>query len=234
MAASSFFLVAALLAVCIPSAVAGLGLDVSSSYSTSSWSCWRNVNSGFNVAIVRAGRSSGTVDPNAAQSLKNAQAAGYAYRHVYIFPCAHSGCPSAASQANNVIDNLRGAGAPFSKVWIDVEGPVGTYWTSSTSTNQQFLINMIGALKGKGLTTAQIGIYTSKSQWPSIMGSADFHSYALWYAHYDGVFDFSDFSSFNGWTTPCMKQYAGNQALGCNGGSTPAADKNYYSSTSCF
>lgn len=48
-----------------------------------------------------------------------------------------------------MIDNLRNTGAPFSKVWIDVEGPVGTYWTSSTATNQQFLINMIGALKGK-------------------------------------------------------------------------------------
>jgi GH25 family lysozyme M1 (1,4-beta-N-acetylmuramidase) len=234
MAASVLLLVAAIVTISIPGAFAGLGLDVSSSYSTTAWNCWQAVNSGFNVAVVRAGKSTGAVDTAAPQSLKNAQAAGYAYRHVYIFPCAHSGCPSASTQATQMIDYLRNNGAPFTKVWIDVEGPASTYWTSNTATNEQFLINLIGGLKSKGLTTSQIGIYTSKSQWQPIMGTADFHSYALWYAHYDGNFNFNDFVAFNGWTTPCMKQYAGDQTIGCNGGATAGADKNYYSSTSCF
>jgi hypothetical protein len=48
-----------------------------------------------------------------------------------------------------MIDYLRNNGAPFTKVWIDMEGPASTYWTSNTATNEQFLINLIGGLKSK-------------------------------------------------------------------------------------
>eukprot|EP00245_Coleochaete_scutata_P002252 TRINITY_DN12961_c1_g2_i1.p1 TRINITY_DN12961_c1_g2~~TRINITY_DN12961_c1_g2_i1.p1 ORF type:complete len:263 (-),score=31.73 TRINITY_DN12961_c1_g2_i1:544-1239(-) len=222
-----------LLLVCtsLRGVLGGLGLDVSQAYSTGSWRCWKSINPGFTLAVVRAYRSSGVVDANAVQSLKNAHAAGYLYKHVYMFPCATGGgCPTAATQVNSMITNLKNGAAPFSKVWIDVEGT----WTSSTTTNKNFLIAIIGALKARGYTTTQIGIYTSKSQWVPIMGSADFHSYALWYAHYDGVFNFNDFVSFNGWTNPSIKQYMGDQTVTCSGVRTPGADKNYFSSTAGF
>lgn len=49
-------------------------------------------------------------------------------------------------------------------------------------------------------------MYTSDSQWGPIMGDySGASSYPLWYAHYDGLPTFSDFSPFNGWSSPAMK-----------------------------
>ena len=36
----------------------------------------------------------------------------------------------------------------------------------------------------------------------AVAGGAE---YPLWYAHYDGVPDFSDFKGFNGWAHPAIK-----------------------------
>lgn len=66
----------------------------------------------------------------------------------------------------------------------------------------------MNALKNKGKI---VGIYGSKSQWQTIMGSAtacsNFKTLPLWYAHYDGSASFSDYSSyaFGGWTKPSIK-----------------------------
>ena len=55
--------------------------------------------------------------------------------------------------------------------------------------------------------------------WNQIMGNKDacaqFSNYPLWYAHYDGKQDFSDWQAnkFGGWTTPAIKQYAGDSVL---------------------
>ena len=48
----------------------------------------------------------------------------------------------------------------------------------------------------------------SASQWQPIMGSSwtGGSSYPLWYAHYDNNPSFSDFTAFNGWSSPAMKQ----------------------------
>jgi hypothetical protein len=47
--------------------------------------------------------------------------------------------------------------------------------------------------------------------WNQIMGGADrcnkFMDHPLWYAHYDGVQNFSDFKPFGGWTKPYAKQF---------------------------
>jgi hypothetical protein len=52
----------------------------------------------------------------------------------------------------------------------------------------------------------KIGVYTSDSQWVPIMGSYSGGSeFPLWYAHYDGIPDFDDFSPFNGWKHPARK-----------------------------
>jgi hypothetical protein len=49
------------------------------------------------------------------------------------------------------------------------------------------------------------------------MGAPDrcprFTSLQLWYAHYDNVPNFSDFTPFGGWTVPSMKQYKGTTAV---------------------
>lgn len=45
------------------------------------------------------------------------------------------------------------------------------------------------------------------------MGGADkctfFGHLPLWYAHYDHIANFSDWTEFGGWSVPTIKQYAG-------------------------
>ena len=60
-----------------------------------------------------------------------------------------------------------------------------------------------------------MGIYSSHYCWPEIVGSGwDLGGeYPLWYAHYDGKPNFSDWNvtekPFGGWTSPTIKQYGG-------------------------
>ncbi len=75
------------------------GVDVSSSVSTSHWSCLKS--SGYDFMIVRAYRSIGSPDPNAADTLRNAQAAGFSYCDVYLFPC-----PKCSKSASNQVNEM--------------------------------------------------------------------------------------------------------------------------------
>ena len=63
--------------------------------------------------------------------------------------------------------------------------------------------------------------------WQQIMGGVkncpQAASVQLWYAHYDGKPDFSDFNPFGGWNKPSIKQFQGDVTL-CGAG----VDKNYY------
>lgn len=47
--------------------------------------------------------------------------------------------------------------------------------------------------------------------------------YPLWYPHYDGSPSYSDFVPFGGWTSPSMKQFAGDSWI-CN----VEVDQNWY------
>lgn len=53
-----------------------------------------------------------------------------------------------------------------------------------------------------------INIFGSKTACTSV---ATGHN--LWYAHYDGVANFNDFSPFSGWSKPSMKQFAGDTTV---------------------
>lgn len=70
------------------------GIDIALATSTSTFTCLKNQGSSF--AIIRAYRSTGTLDPNANQNLQNARAAGFS-TDVYMFPCRGK---SATSQVN--------------------------------------------------------------------------------------------------------------------------------------
>ena len=100
-------------------------------------------------------------------------------------------------------------------IWLDIEGT--QYWTGSTTSNRtwyQSLVNACGALS----SSYRCGVYASSYQWSSIFGSTSY-SYGLsttpqiWYAHYDNLAAFSDFTSFGGWTKPWAKQYKGTTTL---------------------
>jgi len=191
----------------------GLGVDVSGS--CNGFSCLKN--DGYNYAIVRCWRSTGTFDPYCISNIQAAQNAGMSPVDVYMFPQPTGA--SGASQANGLWNGLSGLSSSFTgTIWIDVE-QLSPYW-SSTSNNQQFFNDVVSTLQAAG---ANVGVYTSKSQWQPIMGSS-FNagsSLPLWYAHYDQVQSFSDWSStaignYGGWSSPSMKQYNGDLTLcGC-------------------
>lgn len=98
-------------------------------------------------------------------------------------------------------------------IWLDIE--TSGSWYSNTTKNREFFEDLINADFGE----KNIGIYTNKHNWGTIMGLAytKGSSYPLWYAHYDGRPSFDDFESFSGWSKPNKKQYAGDQML-CGAG----------------
>ena len=104
-----------------------------------------------------------------------------------------------------MVQMLQSGGVSFGRVWLDIEGP--QYWRDQAS-NQAFFEDLVSEGQHLGLN---LGVYTSASQWGPIMGSSysGGASLPLWYAHYDNNPSFSDFSSFGGWSSPTMKQYAG-------------------------
>ena len=161
----------------------------------------------YTKAIVRCYRSNASVDPNVQASVANAISAGLS-TDVYIFPCPKCST-SAAAQVNASIANLRSHNVKFNTYWLDIEGP--QYWSTSISTNVQFFKDMVRAAQAQGV---KIGVYASKSGWDPIMGTSTAGSqFPLWYAHYDGVAAFSDFTPFGGWTRPYMKQFLGDVTL---------------------
>jgi len=176
------------------------GVDVSSLVSLSDFGCLHS--NEYTFAVMRCFRSTGSVDPNCAATVKNAWDAGMAHVDVYIFPCYS--CGNGGRQVNTTVDYLKTNGVKYGMIWFDIEGP-GTYWGSSTAQNAAFFADMEKAAKENGVT---LGIYTSASQWNPIMGSYTGGSaYPLWYAHYDNSKSFSDFAAFGGWTKPNIKQY---------------------------
>jgi len=192
----------------------GLGVDLSDSCSPSGFACL--IKSGYQYAIIRAWRSSGTWDPYCATNIANAINAGMNPVDVYMFPRPKGA--SGVSQATQLLSNLQNTNFNGT-IWFDVEQE-SPYW-STQSANQQFFNDVVSTLQSSG---ASVGIYTSKSQWTEVMGS-NFQGGAnlpLWYSHYDNNPSFADFGrstigNYGGWGTPTMKQYQGDQsACGCN------------------
>ena len=177
-----------------------IGIDASSLISQSSFQCMKN--SGMDFAVMRGYRSSGSVDPNACASLKNAQAAGLS-THTYIFPNTN-GDPS--QQIDAIISGLSGCG--YSYIFIDVE----QYDWKDQSFNRNFLKTMIDHLVSR---TGRCDIYTNKVQWGGIVGLD--YTYGskcgLWWASWDNQPNFNDFSPFSGWNQAEMKQYTGDSQV---------------------
>jgi len=157
----------------------------------------------------------GRVDPNGAQTIKNAWAGGMAHVDGYIYPCLRCGNP--AQQVIDTVNHLRQSGANFGMLWFDIEGS----WPGSVANNINFLHGLFNQANAMGI---KWGIYTSRSQWGPITGNtAQFGAPPLWYAHYDGSPSFSDFAPFGGWTHPSIKQFSGTTSF-CGA----SIDRNFY------
>ena len=106
-------------------------------------------------------------------------------------------------------------------IWLDIETnpSPGCSWASfDTYSNCMYVGELVQAIRNQGRAP---GIYASYYMWQSIMGSANactnLGDVPLWYAHYDGKDNFSDFVPFGGWTKPNMKQYVGDTTM-CGAG----------------
>jgi len=213
----SVFLGVVALLCALPLAFAVVGVDVSAPVSESSFACMKGQH-GVEFAIVRCWHSTGTPDTAAPATVSHAWSAGLAHVDVYMFPCYK--CGDGKGQVNKAVSYLRSNNVRYGMLWLDIEGP-GTYWSSSTTNNVNFINDMISEGRSLGVT---LGIYTSASQWNPITGDwKGASSYPLWYAHYNSQQNFNDFSPFGGWTHPAIKQYAGDTTL-CSSG----VDLNWY------
>jgi GH25 family lysozyme M1 (1,4-beta-N-acetylmuramidase) len=89
-------------------------IDYSTLLTVDELKCMRN--NGMSLALPRAWRSSGTIDTNAVQNIKNAHDAGFPGVDVYLFPCRGK---SAADQVNQMINEL--GNSQYGTIWMDVE-----------------------------------------------------------------------------------------------------------------
>ena len=192
------------------------GVDYSTLTSVSSHQCF--ISSGYVFAIPRCWCSVGSMDSNCVQNCKNAHSAGMTRVDTYFFPCYS--CGNVAGQVSTFWNKVVANQMDFTRLWFDVEGT----WSSSTSTNQNFFMQMVNQARSIGIV---YGIYCSKYYWTSFFGSSYTFAYAdsipMWYAHYDYDASFSDWSSFGGWTSPTIKQYQGTTSM-CSA----SVDLNYW------
>nr|QNJ46226.1 GH25 muramidase [Thermomucor indicae-seudaticae] len=228
----SIFAIAAAAAAAVATLVQGYqtGLDVSALTSTSSFSCAKNL--GYDHVIARCymeaygNNPGGKVDPNCYSNYKNAKAAGFTSVDIYMFPCTgRSTCKSPATQVQEIVDYVGAHKMIVGTLWLDVEVDSAANNWPSTSEARSTLRAFKTALDKSGW---KWGVYSSKSQWTRITGSASWvldPSVPLWYSHYDDTLSFSDYPShaFGGWSKPTIKQYTGDASF-CSA----SWDKNYY------
>ena len=140
--------------LCVSSAIATIGVDISQAFSTSTYSCMKS--NGVSFVIPRAWCSYGGFDSNAVTNINNARSAGIPYVDVYMFPCRGK---SASDQVSSLVSSL--GSANYGQIWIDVETnpSSGCSWASYSGTsNCQYVTDLVNAIKSHGKTP---GIYAS-------------------------------------------------------------------------
>lgn len=193
-------------------ATSKIGVDVSSAVDESTWKCLRSPGGQGPVefAVVRVYRSTGTVDPSGAATIKAARAAGIQSVDGYVFPCVTCAA-SPGAQVRAAVDALDAAGATIGMLWLDIER---YEWSTNYSANAAFVTAMVDECHSLSLSC---GIYGGKNSWVAIFGSASAYTYPaqqglpLWYAHYDNSPSFSDWTAYGGWSAPSIKQYLGDE-----------------------
>ena len=180
------------------------GVDISTLHEVYHFQCL--INNGFTFVIPRCYCSVGCMDDNCHQNMINAKNAGMSRIDTYFFPCFT--CGNVAGQVASYYKELITYSVQPERTWFDVEGE----WSSSTTTNQVFLMEMINKARSIGFVH---GIYTNYYQYIYFFGESYIFKYAsetqLWYPIYDFEPSLDGLTMFGGWTRPNIKQYAGNQ-----------------------
>ena len=185
------------------------GVDISTLHEVYHFQCM--IENGFTFVIPRCYCSVGCMDDNCAQNMINAKNAGMSRVDAYFFPCFS--CGNVAGQVSSYYKELITYQVQPERTWFDVEGE----WSSSYSTNQAFLMEMVNQARYIGFVH---GIYCNYNYWTYFFGydyTFPYHSETqVWYAIYDYTPSFDGWDQFGGWTYPNIKQYAGNQQF-CDG-----------------
>ena len=133
------------------------GVDLFAASSVSTFGCFKN--NGNSFAIIRAFRSSGILDNNAAANLQNARTAGLE-TEIYMFPCRGK---DPSTQVKTLFSGI--SSTLYSTVWIDVETnpSSGCSWKGHTAaSNCEFLTTIINGILSQG---KKAGVYSSRYQW---------------------------------------------------------------------
>jgi len=192
------------------------GLDIDLSITSTQAQCF--VSSGYSFTILRGWHcGSATSDTASITAYQNLRAAGMSHIGFYLFPCVGGSCPSATSQVQGMANFIASNGMTADSVWLDIETPdagSACYWQGTSASKQAFYQELVSAAVAQW--GSLLGVYSSYSEWQACFGSQSYvnpadtdGSLRLWYARYDNVASFADFTSFSVWQTPYAKQYTG-------------------------
>jgi len=185
---------------------ATLGMDISAYCTGIDWSCL--VKNGYSFAIIQAWAGGYGVNTNIGDCVKAAWAAGMKHVDIYAFMCPRCSGNDPATAMASIKSHM--SGVPFGQLWLDVEQCSGCW--NDAGSNCAFVASCAAAAVSHGF---KLGVYSSEGSWAATVGScSSVDEYPLWYAHYDDDESFDDGAyHFGGWSTPAMKQFAGNVAV---------------------
>ena len=175
-----------------------IGVDITNILTQDNFKCLLENKLGDDV-IARAYKSTGIIDTNAYQNLKNAEAAGFQRLDIYVFPCVP--CGNAKKQIQDAVDSLKDAF--YSRIFLMVENFA---WSDNKMDNQQFISDAVWQIKSNG---KQCGIMTHYISWENIAGE-DFDEVAfcdLIFTQNDWNPSFQSYIKFGGWDHPTLKQF---------------------------
>lgn len=124
-----------------------------------------------------------------------------------MFPCRGK---SASAQVDELIEKI--PADLYETVWVDVETnpSSGCSWGTDYAANCDYLVEVLNRLN---YYKKKVGIYTVTVFWDRILGGRlacpKAASVMLWYARYDNLPQFTDYTQISAWITPAMKQYSG-------------------------
>eukprot|EP01084_Bolivina_argentea_P314101 544043_1 len=197
-----------------------LGVDVSTAYSESTWSCLhKQYNIDFMVSRAWREEYQGAFDETSVTNSKNALSAGIKEIDMYLFPCRST---DPVKQVTELMGNLTKNNVYFGMLWLDIEEETYETCNWSNYTNEQNC-EYIHSMAEAGTNMGQlIGIYSGHHGWGSVFhgnysACPSANIYPLWFAHYDNKTNFNDYNSLKigGWELPSIKQYYGD-ANQCN------------------
>jgi len=205
-----FFFAFAVLLVAV-AVEARLGVDVSHLWKQESWDCING--KGYEFAIVRCFRSSDSVDPNCAESVKRAWAAGMKHVDLYMYPAPNRS--DVAEQVRRLDKHIRDNNITYGQIWIDIEG-ADKYWSVDKKENRK-TFNVLCTTAVDVFGTRFAGVYVSKQSWEDILGSdyKEWGNLKLWYPDWDHKPGKGNWKPYGGFSGPFMHQYWGDQKELC-------------------